>query len=143
MKREKTNQLIRVGDQISHANKCLDAARKKAQRWETRVTQLKEEELKLRIAHQLPLGSSTKKNAAKQSVWYSVAEILGDPIRQAGLTTSELFEVVREEHRRLNIITFRAYIREFSSSDRSLLVKQGDRWNLPGVVKQLQERKRI
>jgi hypothetical protein len=99
---------------------------------ERRLQRLKNEQLKFRIESQLPLGRSTQKNQKKYTVWYSVREILTDTLRD-GLTTAELYEAICDEHRNLNIITFRAYLREFHCSTQ-LLEKQHDRWHLAKTV---------
>lgn len=49
-----------------------------------------------------------------------------------GLTTAELYKAARDEHRNLNLITFRAYLREFEA--KHLLHKRHDRWHLAQAI---------
>lgn len=139
MKRERTNKLNRVRDQITIAERNFESAVAKTTYWEGRLNQLRKEELSIQLESQLPLGRSTKKNQKKQIVWASIQEILIDPSRRAGMTTAELHQAALEHHRSLNIITFRAYLLEFSRPKRRLLQKKGDRWHLADAFNYLQK----
>jgi hypothetical protein len=121
MKRERVNKAQQNEMQIASAERRLESARAKVAHVERRLQRLKNEQLKFRIESQLPLGRSTQKNQKKYTVWYSVREILTDTLRDG------------HEHRNLNIITFRAYLREFHCSTQ-LLEKQHDRWHLAKTV---------
>lgn len=133
MNRERINKALQNEMQIGTAERRLAAAKAKVASWERRLRLLQDEQLKIRQESQLPLGRSTQKNQKKYTVWYSVREILRTTLLE-GLTTAELYEAVCDEHRNLNIITFRAYLREFHCVWR-LLDKQHDRWHLAEAVK--------
>ena len=134
MKRERINKLNQLSNQIAIAERNFGASSAKATHWELRLGQLRKQVLSIQLEGALPLGRSTKKNQKKQIVWESVKEILLDLSGRAGMTTNELHRSALEHHHRLNIITFRAYLREFC--EKRLLYKQGDRWNLSDVVKE-------
>jgi len=119
--------------QIATAARRLTVAKAKVAYLEKRLRLLQDERLKLSLESQLPLGRSTQKNQKKYAVWFSIREILMDTLSE-GLTTAELHDAVCDEHRNLNIITFRAYLREFHCA-RQLLDKQHDRWHLAKAVR--------
>jgi hypothetical protein len=81
------------------------------------------------------LGRYTKKNKRKYLAWQEVELILSDAT--AGMTTAELFEMARKDLHKLNIVTFRSYLREFCSSDRRLLERRSGRWLLTLGVREL------
>lgn len=140
MKRERFDKAVRNEHQIVVAERNLAAADEKARRWKQRIDKLRQEQLAIRLERRLPLGRSTNKNRKKHLVWYAVQEILGEA--PSGMTTAELFAAVREEQRRLNIITFRAYLREFCSPERRLIDNQSGRWVLAELVKLAQNGER-
>lgn len=129
MKKERVNKLHQIQMQIATTERRLASAMDKVVRYEQRLQILQRQELSLRIECDQPLGRPTKKNRKKRAIWYSVRECLLNST-SAGLTTSELYEVIREEYWNLNLITFRAYLREFSNSRNRLLEKLQDRWCL-------------
>ncbi|WP_045836697.1 hypothetical protein [Hyphomicrobium sp. 99] len=128
MKRERVNQALKIEMQIASTRRRLAVAMTTAANLENRLRLLEEQQFRLNEESQLPLGRSTRKNQKKYTVWYSVREALRDTLSD-GLTTAELHQAVCEEHRNLNIITFRAYLREFHCV-RHLLDKKHDRWHL-------------
>jgi len=115
--------------QIATTERRLASAKDKVVRYGQRLQILQSQELSLRIESDQPLGRPTKKSRKKRAIWYSIRECLLNSA-PAGLTTSELYEVIREEYWNLNLITFRAYLREFSNSSNRLLEKLQDRWCL-------------
>ena len=134
MTRERINKKLRNETQIATAERRLASATAKAAYWETRINKLRNEQLQFQLERQMPLGPSTRKNQKKYVVWVSVREILMEPSRRGGMTTAELFEATQEQHSRLSVITFRAYLREFSSPNRGLLEKRDGRWHLAKMV---------
>lgn len=135
MKRERVNKKLQNELQIAHAERQLAAAKSRVGYWDGRLHMLRNEQLRLSLETQLPLGPSTKKNKKKYVVWYSVRAILMESVQPRGMTTAELYQEICDEHPRLNIITFRAYLREFSQPDRGLLNWQNDRWHLAEAVR--------
>lgn len=132
MNRERVNKTQKIEMQIANAERRLAAAKAKVAYWEQRLQIVQSEELAIRIESHAPLGRASKKNQKKHVVWYDVRDCLLNTF-SAGLTTAELYATVRVEHRNLNIITFRAYLREFA--DKRLLEKQSDRWRLRTEIK--------
>jgi hypothetical protein len=130
MQKERINKIGQIQMQIATAERRLASAKDKVARYERRLQILQGQELSLRMESARPLGRATKKNLKKQTVWYCIHDCLRNSA-PAGLTTSELYAEVREEHWNLNLITFRAYLREFSSPNLRLLEKFQDRWRLP------------
>lgn len=136
MKRERINRALQCEQQIAYAERQLAAAALKFERWEERLRMLREKQLKIGLDSQQPLGPSTKKNKRKYVAWDKVREILMDARQPVvGLTTAELYRQFCDEFPRMNIVTFRAYLREFSRPNRLLLIKRGDRWVLADAVR--------
>jgi hypothetical protein len=129
MKKERVNKLHQIQVQIVATERRLASAKDKVTRYERRLQILQGQELSLRMESDRPLGRATKKNLKKQAVWHCIHDCLRNSA-SAGLTTSELYAEVREEHWNLNLITFRAYLREFHSPKLRLLEKFQDRWRL-------------
>jgi hypothetical protein len=125
MKRERVNKAQQIEMQIAHAERRVTAAQTKLAYWEQRLQVLRLKEIAIRIGRNAPLGRATKKNQKKHVVWYDVRDCL---LNSAGMTTAELYAVLRADHRNLNVIAFRAYLREFV--DKRLIEKQNNRWQL-------------
>jgi seryl-tRNA synthetase len=133
MKRERNDKISELERQIATVEQKLESANEKARRYNARLQELRGKLLNRRLEAQLPLGRSSKKNQKKQLVWSSVREILSEPARLSGLACDALFREILKGYPRTNIVTFRAYLREFS--DRQLLVKNDGRFQLNDVVR--------
>jgi hypothetical protein len=130
MKRERINKALQCELQIAYAEQQLAAAKRRLERWDERLRMLREKQQKLSLESQLPLGPSTNKNKRKYVAWYKVRAILREQAQPFGMTTAELHREFCDEFPRMNIVTFRAYLREFSQPNRRLLKRQNDRWAL-------------
>jgi hypothetical protein len=132
MKRERVNKDRQYELQIATAEQRLAAAKDRAAYWEQRLKLLQAKQLRFRLKDKSPLGRLTRKNQKKHLMWNSVRQILTDTLRD-GLSTAEIYQAMREEHPNLNIITFRAYLREFHHPMR-LLERHHNLWCLSKML---------